>query len=65
MGASDVTSAQYILGMFETGLGQKCIFATILAPGVHQKGAVRAKKNVLAEARAAGQGVTEAVRSGS
>lgn len=63
MGASDATPAQYILGMFETGLGKKRIFATILAPGVHRKGAVRAKKDVMAEARAAGQRVTETVRS--
>jgi len=63
MGASDATPAQYMLGMFETGLGKKRIFATILAPGVHRKGAVRAKKDVMAEARAAGQRVTETVRS--
>lgn len=65
MGASDATPAQHILGMFETGLGKKRIFATILAPGVNQKGAVRSKKEVLAKARTAGQQVTQAVRSGS
>jgi multimeric flavodoxin WrbA len=65
MGAGDVTPAQYTLGMFETALGKKRIFATILAPGVHQKGAVRTKKDIMAAARTAGQRVIETVRSGS
>ena len=63
MGAGDVTPAQYTLGMFETALGKKRIFATILAPGVHQKGAVRRQKEVLAKARDAGARVVAIARS--
>jgi len=63
MGASDAATAQYTLGMFETALGKKRIFETILAPGVHQKGAVRKDKAVLTKAREAGQQVTEKIRS--
>jgi multimeric flavodoxin WrbA len=63
MGAGDTNPTRYTLGMFETALGKKRIFATILAPGVHQKGAVRAKKDIMAAARTAGQQAVEAARS--
>lgn len=63
MGASDATPAQHILGMFETSLGKKRIFATILAPGAHGKGVVRKHKEVLAKARYAGQRVVEIIGS--
>ena len=50
---------RHIVGMFETSLGKRNIFATVLAPGVYSLGAVRRHKEVLERARQTGRDVIQ------
>ncbi len=56
-GASETSGAKHIVGMFETALGKKRIFATILAPGTYGHGAIKRRPAILAEAHKVGQEV--------
>lgn len=50
---------KHVVGMFETSLGKRNIFATVLAPGVYSLGAVRRQKEVLERARQTGRDVIQ------
>jgi multimeric flavodoxin WrbA len=65
LGSGDAHDARHTVGMLEDALAwQKSeLFATVLAPGVFERGAVRERPEVLAEAHRAGQEAVETLDS--
>jgi hypothetical protein len=61
LGSGDAYDARHTVGMLEDALAwQKSeLFATILAPGVMERGAVRERPDTLAAARQAGRAAVE------
>jgi NAD(P)H-dependent FMN reductase len=65
LGSGSAYDARHTVGMLEDTLAwqRSELFATILAPGVFERGAVRERPDVLAEAHRAGQEAVETLDS--